>query len=146
MQRIDEVMQEAFRAVLQDRSIMQIACDLYEVYGETRPFDTFYRELKSKFSKDTRTRFDFCDVLVICLLYGQFEPIYKSCELLGLERPRIADTTALLQAEMREFNESRARYQRAKRRVKLLTQESPTIGYVPPDITRARFAVVGGGS
>lgn len=131
--------QLAIRDVLKDHTIKEIALTLYEVYGDRRPYQTFYAEVKSKFSADTRTRFDFCDVVIIMLLFGNYEPLYATCELLGLERPQVADSSALLQANIRELNKLRSLARDAEQRISLLSGQA-RLSYLPPDLSNARFA------
>lgn len=135
---------EAFRSVAQEHTIKEIAAALHTHYQDGRDFDQFYRHIRACFSeKKSDERFDFCDVVLIMHLFGNYEPLYAQCELLGLSRPVIADHTSVLQSTIRKVNALRSEVQEAERQMQILTELSPSTSFSAPNFEKARFC--GGG-
>lgn len=138
MARIDtaQVFQDAIREMAAGYGPQELALHLYERYGLRGNFETWHAHVRKCLSKDTRERFDFCDVFFMMHYTKNYQPLIAMCELLGFNPPAQADRSYTLQIKKVEHQRL---LERAARLDSEIQQLSGVTEYRLPELTVSRF-------
>jgi hypothetical protein len=84
---------ECFR---EEFTTKQLALELYEIYELKSPVQSWIAHINACFNPNKPEFFHWCDIVNLCRITGQWEPINFMCDELGLERPKQIDRTAMI--------------------------------------------------
>lgn len=129
--------QQAIEDMCSGYERQELALHLYEHYGLRIKFDTWYSHFRKCLSKDTRERFELCDVFFLMSYTRNYQPLFVMCDLLGFDRPPRVERATILEHKRNEQRRLSARLSNLSGEIRRL--ESDEV-FRTPALSISRFS------